>query len=89
MSTAADKTSAEVIDLVKLFVEHNQPEDYRLIVKEAFFSKGIGGGLYAVDVDRKDVSGTDYAGKLVDIEELVQNEYGEDIHVHPSMYRDD
>jgi len=85
MSKTSDMSKEQVLEAVRPVVEANQPSDYRLVVKSAWMSPTLG-WIVAVDVDRDDVDGLDWAKRLVDIEEQVQR-LGHDIHVHPAMYR--
>ena len=89
MSTAAGKTKDQITRLVSPFIEQYQPDDYRFQITEVWFSRGLDAWIVAVDVDREGVSGIDYAKRLVDIEEIVQQQTGQEIHVHPATYRED
>jgi hypothetical protein len=92
MSKTTHRDKDEIIQIVKPFVDQEQPSDYKLVIKDAWFSDGLEAWIVAIDVDREGVSGTDFARRLVDIEEMVEKAIRDEkieIHIHPTMYRED
>jgi hypothetical protein len=75
--------------LVKTVVEENQPHGYRLIVRDARYSDRLTAWIVVVDVDRAGVDGMDYAKRLAEIEELVEQKAGKGIQVQPVSYIED
>ena len=89
MSTFAKKTKDEVLEIAKKFVADNQPQDYRLVVRDAHASETLQEWFVWVDTEPADVSATDYARRLVEIEALIKEKTGEDIVLHPDLYEED
>ncbi len=92
MSANTKMSAEEVLATVRPFIDQNQPDDYRLVVKETWFSKGLNAWIVSVDTDPDEVSGTDFARRLAEIGQLVEDSIEDqniEIHVHPSMYRED
>ena len=75
--------------LVERVVRQHQPQDYKLVVREAWYSEDAGAWIVAVDVDRDDVSAMDFARKLVEIEDFVHEGSHKDVRLRPAMWRPD
>jgi hypothetical protein len=78
-----------LLRITKEIVDKHQPKDYRLVVSDAWFSEMYQDWIVSVDADHEDVSGADFAQRLVDVEEEVRERTGKKIHVHPPMWRPD
>jgi len=90
MSTKAPHTPDEILEIVRPYIDRNQPADYRLLPREAWFSDGLDAWVVSVDFDRDDIDGLDFAKRLADIEEQVEEVLpGTTIHVHGVMWRED
>ena len=89
MSTFTEKTKEQVIDIARRFVNENQPAGYKLVVRDAHASETLKEWFVWVDTEPAEVSATDFARRLVEIEELIKEKTGEDIVLHPDLYQED
>jgi len=89
MSTFTEKTKEQVLEIARRFVDENQPPSYKLVVRDAHASEPLQEWIVWVDTEPDDVSATDYARRLVEIEELIREQTGEEIVLHPGLYLED
>ena len=76
------QSADEVVKAVKEIADRHQPANYRLVPRIAQISKAWGGWVVVVEPEPQEVSSSDYTSRLVDLEEIVQQELGEGITLH-------
>jgi hypothetical protein len=80
----------EVVKLVQRILDRIQPRGFKLRAKEAFASPALKQWVVFVDTEPEEVSGVEYAKKIVETEDkLAEDERIEGIVLNPPLWRPD
>jgi len=75
----------QVRDLVSPIVDAHQPDAYRLVLLEPWYSDGMHSWMVPIDVDRDGVSATEFSRVLAEIEQDIVDKTGHDLVVHATF----